>query len=104
MTRLLYRNDEPASKKCIRLFASYRVPPHDPIARQRYCAMSSVQADAAPTLCMSPYQQCPYCEAVIEIASDDRSAMERHIRTTHAEQNTHDSLRGKVPQQTNRIC
>jgi hypothetical protein len=42
---------------------------------------------------MSPYQQCPYCEAVIEISSDDRQAMERHIRADHAEQDPPDSLR-----------
>jgi hypothetical protein len=47
---------------------------------------------------MSPYQQCPYCEAVIEIAADDRSAMEQHIRTTHAEQDTCDSLRKQAIQ------
>jgi hypothetical protein len=57
------------------------------------CTMDSVQAAAASIIRMSPYQQCPYCEAVIEITGDDRSAMERHIRTTHAEQDTRDSLR-----------
>jgi hypothetical protein len=65
--------------------------------------MRSVQAIVAGMIRMSPYQQCPYCEAVIEIAADDRSAME-HIRTTHAEQDTYESLRSQTLQQTTRIC
>lgn len=55
--------------------------------------MRGVQAAVVSITHMPPYQQCPYCETVIEIVSDDRSAMERHIRTTHAEQDIRDSLR-----------
>ena len=55
--------------------------------------MRGIQATVASIIHMSPYQQCPYCEAVIEISSDDRRAMERHIRADHAEQDPRDSLR-----------
>jgi hypothetical protein len=32
---------------------------------------------------MSPYQRCPYCETVIEIDSDTKDALKRHIRVEH---------------------
>ncbi|WP_275039330.1 hypothetical protein [Halococcus thailandensis] len=32
---------------------------------------------------MSPYQRCPYCETVIEITSDDKERLKRHIRIEH---------------------
>ncbi|MGN8219382.1 hypothetical protein ACTG0T_13700 [Halococcus morrhuae DSM 1307] len=32
---------------------------------------------------MSPYQRCPYCETVIEINSDDKERLKRHIRVEH---------------------
>lgn len=34
---------------------------------------------------MTPYQRCPYCEAVIEINSDDKEALRRHIRIEHTD-------------------
>ena len=34
---------------------------------------------------MSPYQRCPYCETVIEINSDDKERLKRHIRIEHPE-------------------
>lgn len=64
--------------------------------------IDSVQAAVTSMIHMSPYQKCPYCEAVIEISSDDRSAMERHIRTTHAEQDAHDLLHKQATRYINR--
>ena len=34
---------------------------------------------------MSPYQRCPYCETAIEIVSDDKRRLRRHIRVEHTE-------------------
>ncbi|HET7324485.1 MAG TPA: hypothetical protein VFJ06_09145 [Halococcus sp.] len=34
---------------------------------------------------MTPYQRCPYCETVIEIDSDDKEALRRHIRAEHGD-------------------
>lgn len=34
---------------------------------------------------MTPYQRCPYCEAVIEIGSDGKKTLKRHIRIEHTD-------------------
>lgn len=33
---------------------------------------------------MTPYQRCPYCEVVVEIDTDGKDALKRHIRVEHA--------------------
>ena len=34
---------------------------------------------------MSPYQRCPYCEVVIDIDTDSKRALRRHIRIEHTD-------------------
>lgn len=41
---------------------------------------------------MTPYQRCPYCETVIEITSDDKHALKRHIRVEHTNDERTDGL------------
>jgi glutaredoxin len=35
---------------------------------------------------MGPYQQCPFCETVVELDSDDKAALRRHIRIAHPDE------------------
>ena len=34
---------------------------------------------------MSPYQRCPYCDVVLDIDTDEKRALRRHIRLEHTD-------------------
>ena len=35
---------------------------------------------------MGPHQQCPFCETVVELDSDDKATLRRHIRVAHPDE------------------